>query len=105
MDILVLGNIHPRGISALRADPRMNVLVLDPHDQAAVDRHAVKAAAILVRTTAISGDLIDRAKNLRVISRHGVGFDNIDVAALTRRRIPLAVIGAENAPSPSTPSI
>jgi D-3-phosphoglycerate dehydrogenase len=36
---------------------------------------------------------------LRVVARHGVGYDAVDVAALTRRRIPLMVTGTANSPS------
>jgi len=38
---------------------------------------------------------IDAALRLRVVGRIGVGYDNVDVAALTRRGIPL--------PTPQTP--
>jgi D-3-phosphoglycerate dehydrogenase len=41
--------------------------------------------------------VLDQAERLKVVSRHGVGYDNIDVAALTRRRIPLAIAADANA--------
>ena len=37
--------------------------------------------------------------NLRVVARHGVGYDTVDVPALTRRNIPLMVTGIANSPS------
>ncbi len=39
------------------------------------------------------------APNLRVVARMGVGYDNVDVAALTRHAIPLMVTGTANSPS------
>ena len=39
------------------------------------------------------------APNLRVVARHGVGYDTVDVPALTRRNIPLMVTGIANSPS------
>lgn len=36
---------------------------------------------------------------VQVVARHGVGYDSVDVAALTRRRIPLMVTGTANSPS------
>jgi D-3-phosphoglycerate dehydrogenase len=46
------------------------------------------------------GDAEARAAPLlRVVARHGVGYDSVDVAALTRRRIPLMVTGTANSPS------
>jgi D-3-phosphoglycerate dehydrogenase len=39
------------------------------------------------------------APNLRVVARHGVGYDSVDVAALTRHNVPLMVTGIANSPS------
>ena len=47
--------------------------------------------AIVVRSaTKMTADLIDRAPNLKVIGRAGVGIDNVDVDAATRRGIVVA---------------
>jgi len=43
--------------------------------------------AVAVRVAPIDSDLIARAGNLLIIAKHGVGYDNIDVAAATRRGI------------------
>ena len=46
---------------------------------------------IVVRSkTKLTADLIDRAERLRVIGRAGVGVDNVDVQAATRRGIVVA---------------
>jgi D-3-phosphoglycerate dehydrogenase len=47
--------------------------------------------AIVIRSaTKLTADLIERARRLRVIGRAGVGLDNVDVAAATRRGIVVA---------------
>jgi D-3-phosphoglycerate dehydrogenase len=47
--------------------------------------------AIIVRSaTKVTADLIERADNLKVIGRAGVGIDNVDVEAATRRGIVVA---------------
>ena len=47
--------------------------------------------AIVVRSaTKLTADLIERAVNLKVIGRAGVGIDNVDVEAATRRGIVVA---------------
>jgi phosphoglycerate dehydrogenase-like enzyme len=47
--------------------------------------------AIVVRSaTKVTAELIDRADNLKVIGRAGVGIDNVDVEAATRRGIVVA---------------
>ncbi len=40
--------------------------------------------AILVRTARISAGVLEAGKNLKVVSKHGVGVDNCDVEAATR---------------------
>ena len=47
--------------------------------------------AILIRSaTTLTAELIDRGARLRIIARAGVGVDNVDVAAATRRGIVVA---------------
>ncbi len=53
---------------------------------------------ILIRSaTRLDAELIERADNLRVIGRAGVGVDNVDVAAASKRGIIVA-----NAPEANT---
>lgn len=40
--------------------------------------------AILLRELELTADVIEAAENLKVISRHGIGLDNVDVEAATR---------------------
>lgn len=53
-------------------------------------------AGVTVRTAKITGAVIAAAENLRVVSRFGVGYDSVDVPALTARGIPLAIVGTAN---------
>ena len=48
-----------------------------------------EAEGIMVRTYPMGAERIGAAANLRVIAKHGVGIDNIDVAAATARGIPV----------------
>ena len=49
------------------------------------------AHAVLVRTAELPEHLLANAKELEIVSRHGVGCDNVAVAALTARGIPVAI--------------
>jgi D-3-phosphoglycerate dehydrogenase len=65
----------------------------------ALTEQIADADGVTLRTTPLPGDVIARAERLKVVARHGVGYDNIDVAALTRRGIPLAITADANATS------
>jgi D-3-phosphoglycerate dehydrogenase len=54
---------------------------------------------LIVRQGRIVGAVQDAAKGLRVICKHGVGTDNIDVAEATRRRIPVLFTPGTNTES------
>ncbi len=49
-----------------------------------------------VRTAKITEAIVAAADKLEVVSRFGVGYDNIDIPALDGRGIPLAVVGTAN---------
>src|SRR6476469_398566 len=42
---------------------------------------------------------LEASKDMQVVTRIGVGFDAVDVPALSRRKIPLMVAGSANSPS------
>src|SRR4029450_8493724 len=42
---------------------------------------------------------LEASKDMKVVSRIGVGYDSVDVPALSRRKIPLMVAGTANSPS------
>src|SRR5271170_2746943 len=42
---------------------------------------------------------LEAAKEMQVVTRIGVGYDAVDVPALSRRKIPLMVAGSANSPS------
>ncbi len=65
------------------------------------DFHALLADAdgVALSVTSFGEAELRAAPKLRVVARHGVGYDAVDVAALTRRGIPLMVTGVANSPS------
>ena len=84
--VLVREAIAPAGVELLRE--RFEVDVDADSDLAEIiDRYD----AIVVRSaTKLTAELIDRATRLKVIGRAGVGVDNVDVEAATRRGIVVA---------------
>jgi len=46
-----------------------------------------EAHALVVRMAKVNRELLEQTRNLLVIAKHGVGYDNIDVEAATQKRI------------------
>ncbi len=86
--ILVVQPIHEAGMALLAE--RCDTVVAPDASVATLTALAREADGLLARTAPIPAAVIEAAPRLRVIARHGVGVDNIDVAAATRRRIPVA---------------
>jgi D-3-phosphoglycerate dehydrogenase / 2-oxoglutarate reductase len=42
---------------------------------------------------------LEASKDMQVVARIGVGYDSVDVSALSRRKVPLMVAGTANSPS------
>ncbi len=93
--VLVLGRIHEAGTRVLAEAGVSWDLLPEPTPEETLAR-APAADAILIRTSPLPAAAVEAAPRLRIVSRHGVGYDNIDVAACTRRRIPVTVVGDVN---------
>lgn len=93
---MVVGRVKPEGMVILEARDGLTLRVVEESDPAAILAAAATATAILVRTAPIGADVIMAASGLRIVSRHGVGYDNVDVPALNARRIPLAIAANAN---------
>src|SRR5712672_5019 len=86
MRVLVREQIAEAGVELLRAHFDVDVDTESPLEEI-VDRYE----GLIVRSaTKVTADVIERASRLKVIGRAGVGVDNVDVDAATRRGIVVA---------------
>jgi D-3-phosphoglycerate dehydrogenase len=85
--IVVAEKISPAGIEQLRADGHEIVDAVGwPREK--LLRELGDADALLVRSgTKVDAGLLDAAPKLSVVGRAGVGVDNVDMAAATRRGV------------------
>jgi D-3-phosphoglycerate dehydrogenase len=94
--ILIIQPFHEEGMKLFEARPDVACEVVDGALEELAEKIA-DADGVTIRTSPLPGDVIERAQRLKVVSRHGVGYDNIDLEALSRRRIPLAIAADANA--------
>jgi D-3-phosphoglycerate dehydrogenase len=82
--------IHPDGTALLMR--AATIRYAGGHDEAGLAAALADADGLILRVKGrVTDSLLARAPHLKVIARHGVGVDNVDVAAATRRRIPVCV--------------
>jgi D-3-phosphoglycerate dehydrogenase len=87
--VLVKEKIADSGVALLRE--RFDVdLGLDWDDAQLAERIGAYDAILIRSATKLTADLIARGENLKVIGRAGVGVDNVDVEAATKRGIIVA---------------
>lgn len=91
--LFVEGPMHARGRAMLEARTDISFTVHEGFSAAEMKVGLADADGLILRLSRLSADIIDAAKNLKFVSRYGVGYDKIDVAALSARGIPLAVCG------------
>src|SRR5580704_11604972 len=85
MKVIVADKISDRGIQLLRDQPNWQIVLTNKDTLLA---ELPTADALIVRSaTKVTADLLDKAPKLRAVGRAGVGVDNIDLEAATKRGV------------------
>jgi D-3-phosphoglycerate dehydrogenase / 2-oxoglutarate reductase len=85
MKVVVADKISERGVQLLKEQPGWKIVLTTKET---LDGEIVDADALIVRSaTKVTADLLDKAPKLRAVGRAGVGVDNIDLEAATRRGV------------------
>src|SRR3984893_3692674 len=86
--VLVADSISPKGVELLESGGQLLVEVKTGLKEIELLAIAAEYSAIVVRSqTKITSKVIEAAKQLKVVGRAGVGVDNVDVDAATRRGV------------------
>ncbi len=93
--ILVTKPIHPVGMEMLRKKAKVEVLSSVEN----IKEETMDKDAIILRIGKISNEIIETCSNLKVIAKHGVGVDEIDVATASKYKIPVINARGANANS------
>lgn len=99
--LLVAGKLHPTGEAMLHSLQAQG-LGVDYVEEVSEPSYAPlihRADALVIRTQPLTAATVAQAERLRVVSRHGVGYDSVDLAALNARGIALTIVGDVNSVS------
>ena len=95
--ILVIQPIHEAGIKLLESNPNYEFEVVENVDAEFLKSKIKDCDGASIRTAKLTSDVIEAANNLKIISRHGVGYDNIDLEASKKNNLTLAITATANA--------
>ena len=100
MKIAILGTVHPKGLEFLK-DNEFEVFEVENFEIQSLKESLKSVDGILLRTSKLDQDILQHCDNLKIISRHGVGYDNVDLDFLNKNKIALGITSTSNAASVS----
>jgi D-3-phosphoglycerate dehydrogenase len=94
--VLVVGGLPDSALALFAARDDIDAEVVQDVANDALAEAMKDASGMSLRGAKISGDMIRNAKNLKVISRLGVGYDNVDIPAMNEIGAAITVVGEAN---------
>ena len=95
--ILIIQPIHEAGIELLKNNINYEFEIIEDTEISSLKSKIVNCDAVSIRTAKLPAEAINVTKNLQIISRHGVGYDNIDLKSSKDKNITIAITAKENA--------
>ena len=97
--LVIIQQLVPDAYAALNERPDIDWKVVEHDTPERLAAAIAGAHALTVRVGELTEAVLDAAPNLRVISRHGVGYDNVPVDYCTKRGIAIAITPDANSTS------
>ena len=95
--ILIIQPIHEAGIELLKYNNNYEFEIIEDAEISNLKSKIVDCDGVSIRTAKLPAEAINAAKSLKIISRHGVGYDNIDLKSSKDKNITIAITAKANA--------
>ena len=95
--ILIIQNINEAGPKLLTDHPDYEFEIIEDINDPSLKEKIVDCDGASLRSAKLSGEIINLGKKLKIISRHGVGYDNIDLDTCKKNDITVAITATANA--------
>ena len=99
--IAIVDKIHSDGIKLLEKDQKFQYEVIEDLSKKNLISKLPAFDGITLRRGKVDAEILGKCKNLKVISRHGVGYDNVDIKFLKKNNITLLVTATTASVSPA----
>ena len=98
MKVGIVGEIHKSGYEVFDKN-NIEYFVTNNIEENYLLEKLRNVDGIVVRTAEINKNILSQARNLKIVARHGVGYDNVDTEYLNKNKIAMAITGRANATS------
>jgi len=98
MKIALIGKIHEDGLKILEKE-KVNILEINNLDENNLIEKLKDIDGIVLRTAKLNSKVLSECSKLKIIVRHGVGYDNVDLKYLNNNNIALGITSTSNAVS------
>jgi len=95
--ILIIQPIHADGIKLLEENSDYEFEIVENTETEFLKSKIKDCDGISIRTAKLTGEVIEGSTKLKIISRHGVGYDNIDLESAKKNNITIAITATANA--------
>ena len=99
--IALVDKMHQDGINLLKNNPKFKCEIIEDLSKKNLMSKLQDFDGITLRRGKIDSEILEKCKKLKVISRHGVGYDNVDIKFLKEKKISLLVTGTTTSISPA----
>ena len=95
--VAIIEKIHQDGIDLLKNNPKFEFEIIEDSSEENLIKVLPNYDACTLRVSKLNEKILSNCKNLKVISRHGVGYDNVDLNYIKKNKITLLITATANA--------
>ena len=95
--IAIIENIHKDGLEIIDKDPDYEYELISDVSEENLINKLPDFDACTLRVSKLNENILKHCSNLKVISRHGVGYDNVDLDYIKKKNISLLITATANA--------
>ena len=95
--VAIIEKIHQDGIDLLKNNTTFEYEIIEDSSEENLIKILPNFDACTLRISQLNEKILSKCKNLKVISRHGVGYDNVDLNYIKKNKITLLITATANA--------
>jgi D-3-phosphoglycerate dehydrogenase / 2-oxoglutarate reductase len=96
-NIAIIEKIHKDGLEVLDNNPNFKFEIIEDTSTENLIKKLPAFDACTLRVSKLDENILSHCSNLKAISRHGVGYDNVDLNYIKKKNISLLITATANA--------